>query len=106
MFLHKGVVARPLGLHSAPQRRTIVRFGTKGVDMKISASVLRVTAGVAAVLTAFPAKSQTVSDYLERIAAVDDSGPMLNAVLAINPDAAKEEAAARKISGPLAGNRC
>lgn len=103
MFLHKGVVARPPGLHSPPQRRTIAWLGTKGVDMKISASVLRVTAGVAAVLTAFPAKSQTVSDYLARIAAVDDSGPMLNAVLAINPDAAKEEAAARKISGPLAG---
>ena len=68
--------------------------------MNISASVLMVTAGVAAVLTAFPAKSQTVSDYLARIAASDDSGPMLNAVLAINPDAAKKDAAARRISGP------
>ena len=54
-------------------------------------------------LTAFPAQSQTVSDYLARIAAVDDAGPTLNAVLAINPDAAKDETAARKISGPLAG---
>lgn len=44
-----------------------------------------------------------MSDYLARIAAVDDSGPKLNAVLAINPDAAKEEAAARKVKGPLAG---
>ena len=68
--------------------------------MNISASVLMVTAGVAAVLAALPAKSQTVSDYLARIAASDDSGQMLNAVLAINPDAAKEDAAARRISGP------
>ncbi|MBB3859655.1 amidase [Novosphingobium hassiacum] len=54
-------------------------------------------------LLALPAQAQGVSDYLARIAAIDDSGPMLNAVLAINPDAAKDEAAARTIAGPLSG---
>ncbi|MEL0251715.1 MAG: amidase family protein, partial [Novosphingobium sp.] len=49
------------------------------------------------------ASAQTVADYLSRIAAVDDSGPKLDAVLAINPDAAKEEAAAKAIKGALAG---
>ena len=43
------------------------------------------------------ASAQTVADYLSRIAAVDDSGPKLDAVLAISPDAAKEEAAAKAI---------
>ncbi len=54
-------------------------------------------------LLALPANAQNVSDFLSRIAAVDDSGPTLNAVLAINPDAAKEQSAARSIGGPLAG---
>lgn len=49
------------------------------------------------------ASAQTVADYLARIAAVDDSGPTLDAVLAINPDAAKEEAATKAIKGALAG---
>ncbi|HZM13894.1 MAG TPA: hypothetical protein VFB86_06940, partial [Bacteroidales bacterium] len=31
--------------------------------------------------------TQVVQAYLDRIAAVDDSGPMLNAVIQINPDA-------------------
>lgn len=47
--------------------------------------------------------------YLERIAAVDDSGPELNAVIETNPDALKmaerldEERAAGKVRGPLHG---
>ena len=44
-----------------------------------------------------------VADYRARIAAIDDSGPMLGAVIALNPDAEAQEAAARKIKGPLAG---
>ncbi len=71
--------------------------------MKISALVLRVTATAATALTALPVHGQTVSHYLERIAALDDGGPMLGAVIAINPDALKEEAASRTITGPLAG---
>ena len=67
--------------------------------MRISALALALAAGFAAL----PAQAQSVSDYLARIAAIDDSGPMLNAVLAINPDAAKDETAARKLTGPLAG---
>lgn len=56
-----------------------------------------------AALFALPAQAQDVADYLARIAAIDDAGPALNAVLAVNPDAAKDEAAARKIAGPLSG---
>ncbi len=47
--------------------------------------------------------------YLDRIAAVDDSGPMLNAVIATMPDALEQAAqadadlAAGKIHGPLHG---
>lgn len=47
--------------------------------------------------------------YLDRIAALDDSGPMLNAVIELNPDALHEAAAldverkAGKVRGPLHG---
>lgn len=68
--------------------------------MKISAMF---ALGLATGLAALPAQAQSVADYLARIAAVDDSGPMMNAVLAINPGAAQEEAAALKITGSLAG---
>ncbi|MGB5077872.1 MAG: amidase family protein, partial [Sphingorhabdus sp.] len=50
-----------------------------------------------------------VSAYLDRIAAVDDSGPMLNAVIAIFPDALEQaramdaELRAGKYRGPLHG---
>lgn len=65
--------------------------------------LLRSALLAAASLTALPAQGQSVADYLARIAQVDDSGPTLNAVLAVNPDAAKDEAAASKAGGPLAG---
>ncbi len=67
------------------------------MKLRWSASVLALFAWTA------PAPAQTVSDYLAQIAAIDDAGPQLNAVLAINPDALKEEAAARTLPGPLAG---
>ena len=47
--------------------------------------------------------------YLDRIAAIDDGGPMLNAVIELNPDALKEadaldaERKAGKLRGPLHG---
>ena len=47
--------------------------------------------------------------YLERIAAIDDAGPMLNAVIELNPDALKDadardaERKAGKVRGPLHG---
>ncbi|MES2302416.1 MAG: amidase [Pseudomonadota bacterium] len=59
--------------------------------------------GLVTALAALPAQAQSVADYLARIAQLDDSGPVLNAVLAINPDAAKDEVAARKAGGPLTG---
>lgn len=52
---------------------------------------------------------EAVSTYLKRIAAIDDSGAMLNAVLALNPDAIAEarildaEREAGKLRGPLHG---
>lgn len=50
-----------------------------------------------------------VQAYLERIAAIDDAGPMLNAVIETNPDALKDadaldaERKAGKLRGPLHG---
>jgi len=52
---------------------------------------------------------QLTQAYLERIAAIDDSGPMLNSVIELNPDALKEADArdkdrkAGKVRGPLHG---
>lgn len=44
-----------------------------------------------------------VSAYVQRIDAIDDNGPRLNAVIAINPEALKEARAAEGMTGPLAG---
>src|SRR3546814_9784542 len=47
--------------------------------------------------------------YLERIAAIDDAGPALNAIIELNPDALAEaaardaERAAGKVRGPMHG---
>ncbi len=41
--------------------------------------------------------------YLARIEALDDAGPKLNSVLAINPNALKQARAAEGVAGPLAG---
>ncbi|MFM5930414.1 MAG: amidase [Novosphingobium sp.] len=51
-------------------------------------------------LASAPAKA---SDYVQRIDALDDSGPRLNAVIAINPDALRDAARAEGLPGPLAG---
>ncbi|WP_225205686.1 amidase [Novosphingobium huizhouense] len=50
-----------------------------------------------------PSAVPSVADYRARIAAIDDAGPMINAVIALNPDAEAQEAVARKVQGPLAG---
>lgn len=44
-----------------------------------------------------------VSAYLQRIEAVDDAGPRIGAVIAINPDALKQAQIAQGMAGPLAG---
>ena len=58
----------------------------------------------AAALAGTPAHAEdSVAYYLARIAELNHAGPHLNAVIAINPDAAQAEQAARKMTGPLAG---
>jgi amidase len=43
------------------------------------------------------------SQYVQRIDALDDQGPRINAVIAINPDALRDAARAQTLPGPLAG---
>ncbi len=43
------------------------------------------------------------ADYLQRIDAIDDHGPQLNAVIAVNPAALRLAQAASAMTGPLAG---
>lgn len=45
----------------------------------------------------------SVSGYVQRIDALDDNGPKLNAVIAINPNALKDAEQAQALPGPLAG---
>lgn len=45
----------------------------------------------------------SVASYRARIAQIDNAGPQLRAVIALNPLAETQEIAARKIKGPLAG---
>lgn len=63
-----------------------------------------ITALALALLSGTAARAQeSVATYLERVRTIDQSGPTLKAVLALNPAAAQEEAAAKAISGPLSG---
>ncbi len=58
----------------------------------------------AATLPVTAAQAQTAVDgYLARIAAFNHTGPQLNAVIAVDPDATGAAEAARRIAGPLAG---
>ena len=72
------------------------------VDLGVADAQRRMTAGT---LTS----SALVRAYLNRIAAIDDAGPQLNAVIDINPAAVKEaeardaERKAGKTRGPLHG---
>jgi amidase len=66
---------------------------------------------VASACSTVPAVSQAdltpaerdVATYVQRIAELDDAGPQLNAVIAINSDAMRQAKAAAALSGPLAG---
>jgi amidase len=72
------------------------------VDLSVAEAQRRMTAGT------LTSRALTRA-YLDRIAALDDSGPQLNAVIDINPAALKEaevrdaERTARKSRGPLHG---
>ena len=60
---------------------------------------------LAALLGAAPAQAdeaaaRAAADYLKRIAAIDDKGSAIHAVLAVNPTAVAQ---ARAAAGPLAG---
>jgi amidase len=72
------------------------------VDLSVADAQRRMTAGT------LTSRALTQA-YLDRIAAIDDSGPQLNAVIDINPAALKEaeardaERKARKTRGPLHG---
>ncbi|WP_226017540.1 amidase [Novosphingobium sp. FKTRR1] len=70
---------------------------------RLRALSLLLTASIATIGLGPAHAGDTVATYLERIRTIDQSGPTLHAVLAVNPDAAKEELAARAITGPLAG---
>ena len=60
-----------------------------------------------ALLAAAPVAAQDAAAdaraYLERISALDDAGPRLNAVIAINPDAPRQAGEAQAAGLPLAG---
>ena len=62
---------------------------------------------LALALFAFPLAAQQAEkdaqEYLDRIAAIDDAGPQLNAVIAVNPDAIEDARSAEAGDGPLAG---
>ncbi len=69
----------------------------------ITAAFVAATA-LASTAPTMPAHAQeTVATYLARIKAIDKAGPKVNAIIALNPDAAKAEAAVKGLTGPLAG---
>jgi amidase len=76
--------------------------GTVGVDLSVADAQRRMTAGT---LTS----RALTRGYLDRIAAIDDAGPRLNAVIDLNPAALREadardaERRAGKMRGPLHG---
>lgn len=71
---------------------------------KTAAKTLAAILLAATAPAAVPAMAQeTVATYLARIRAIDKAGPKVGAVIALNPDAAKAEAAAKGLAGPLAG---
>jgi amidase len=69
--------------------------------LTLRAALLAAAAVISAPVSAAPPES--VDTYLARIAAIDDAGPMLNAVIALNPDVRVQAAATRSIKGALAG---
>ena len=79
----------------------------------VQAAFVHEEAGIADLQAKMQAGSLTsralTQAYLDRIAAIDDAGPMLNAVIELNPDALKDadardaERKAGKVRGPLHG---
>lgn len=68
-----------------------------------SVSLVALVLATAAPAIAAPSPVADVRAYLRRIAAVDDKGPAIGAVIAINPDALSQARAAAVRGGPLAG---
>ena len=79
----------------------------KGRATRFAGFVTCVTCVTLALSLAAPAQAQSAEAaakvYLARIAALDDAGPRLDAVIHTNPDAPAEAAAAEKAGLPLAG---
>ena len=75
----------------------------------LSATVLTHESDLEAIADGNVSSEEMVKRYLKQIAEIDDSGPMLNAVIALNPDALKEakkrdrERRRGKVRGPLHG---
>ncbi|MCZ8114768.1 amidase [Silanimonas sp.] len=96
-----GSNAPPVGDDSSP----VTVAATPKVDV-VELSVAEAQAGMAADRFS---SADLVDAYLARIAAVDDSGPTLNAVIALNPaaradaEALDAERAAGQLRGPLHG---
>ncbi|WP_353226567.1 amidase [Novosphingobium sp.] len=68
------------------------------------ATLLLTGAALAGTALATPAHAdESLATYLARIAALNHVGPQLNAVVAVNPDAGRDAAAAAAMPGPLAG---
>jgi amidase len=74
-----------------------------------TATVLTQESDLEAIADGDVSSAEMVKRYLKSIADIDDSGPMLNAVIALNPDALKEakkldrERRKGKVRGPLHG---
>jgi amidase len=79
------------------------------VGAPISATVLTHESDLEAIATGDVSSEEMVKRYLKQIADIDDSGPMLNAVITLNPDALKEakkldrERRKGQLRGPLHG---
>lgn len=86
----------------APAKTPPAKVAFAAEEADVAALQARMAAG------ALSARALTQA-YLDRIAAIDDAGPTLNAVIEINPDALKEadardaERRAGKLRGPLHG---
>jgi len=77
---------------------------TKGETPAMNHQTTTVVLLAAAALAGVPAHAEdTVAHYQAQIAAMNHTGPKLNAVIATNPEAAREALDAAKIAGPLAG---
>ena len=78
-------------------------------SIPVSSTVLTHESDLEAVADGDVSSEEMVKVYLKRIAEIDDSGPMLNAVITLNPDALRQarrldkERRKGKLRGPLHG---